>query len=247
VRLIPRDATAATVKVKNNSDRPLAIQMPAAFAGVPVMAQIGGFGPGGGGGGGFGGGGLGGGGFGGGGLGSGGGNQGFGGGFGGGGGGFGGGGLGGGGFGGGGGGFGAGGAGGGGLFNIPPGKEGRVKINIFCLEHGKHDPKPSVEYTIRPLDELTKDPRVTEICRMLAGGEISQPVAQAASWNVANGLSWEQLLVKNRRELMNGYFERFFSPDQVLAAQQVVLVSAQRAEASEPQGESPSLADSLRK
>ena len=73
VRYIPRDAREANVMIRNNTDRPLRIEMPEAFAGVPVLAQFGG-------GGGFGGGQQGGG-FGG------GGNQGQGGGFGGGGGG----------------------------------------------------------------------------------------------------------------------------------------------------------------
>jgi hypothetical protein len=42
VRLIPKDATQATVIIKNKTDRPLSIQMPAAFAGMPVLAQAGG-------------------------------------------------------------------------------------------------------------------------------------------------------------------------------------------------------------
>lgn len=73
VQLIPKDATRANVIFRNQTDQPLRLRLPEAFAGVPVLAQ-GGFG---GGGGGFGGGG-------------GGGQQSFGGGMGGGGGGFGG-------------------------------------------------------------------------------------------------------------------------------------------------------------
>jgi hypothetical protein len=214
-----KDAANANLMFKNNSDKPLAIELPPAFATVPVMAQIGG-GGGGRGGGGFGGGG---GGFGGGGGGFGTGNQGGGGGFGGGGGG--------GGFGGGGGGFGGGrgGGGGGGVFNIPPGRVGKVSVNTFCLEHGKRDPRPRMEYTIKPLTVMSTDKKIYEMCRMLANDEISQPVAQAAAWNVANGLSWEFLLVKNRVELMGGYYERYFTPDQLLIAQKVVEESARRA------------------
>ena len=102
VKLFPKDATQSTVVVKNLTKKPLRIQMPAAFAGMPVLAQADGgdFGD-----------------FGGGGADDqgGGGNQGFGGGFGGGG-------LGGGGFGGGG--FG----GGGGLFNVAPERVHKVKV-----------------------------------------------------------------------------------------------------------------------
>ena len=82
VKLIPKDSTECRVMIRNKTEQPLNVKLPAAFAGVPVLAQFGG---------GRGGGGRGGGGFGG------GGGQGIGGGFGGGGGGRGGGGFGGGG------------------------------------------------------------------------------------------------------------------------------------------------------
>jgi hypothetical protein len=43
--MIPRDARRATIQIKNNTDRPLAVRLPHAFAGVPVLAQIGAFPP----------------------------------------------------------------------------------------------------------------------------------------------------------------------------------------------------------
>lgn len=225
VEVLVRQVSAAKANfiVTNKTDKPLAITMPAAFSTVPVMRQ--GIGAGGGlGGGGFGGGGQGGGGFGGGQGGGfgGGGNQGGGGGFGGGqgGGGFGGGGQGGGGFG-----------GGGGVFNIPPGRVGKVTVKTVCLEEGKPDPKARIKYKIQPLADLNKDPKIFEMLRMLANDEIAQPVAQAAAWNTTDGLSWRQLLVKNRIERMDGSFERYFHPNHVAIAQQVVIASAQRAEA----------------
>ena len=42
VQYIPKDATQANVLIKNKTDKPLKIQLPAAFAGVPVLAQFGG-------------------------------------------------------------------------------------------------------------------------------------------------------------------------------------------------------------
>lgn len=221
-----KDATQANIFVKNNSERPLAINMPPAFATVPVLRQRGG------GGGGFGGGGLGGGGLGGG-LGGQGGfgtgnGQGVGGGFGGGvgGGGFGGGGFGGGGLGGGGGGGGR----GGGVFNIPPGRDGKVAIKTFCLEHGKPDPRPRMDYTIAPIETLSTDPAVAEICQMVANDEVSQNIAQAAAWNLANELSWEFLLNKNRIERMDGSFVRFFAREELIIAQRVIAAAQQRAD-----------------
>ena len=214
VEVIIRATSAAksNLIVKNTSDKPLAIAMPAAFSAVPVLRQ--GFGQQGGGFGGGGGrngqrGGQ---------------QQGIGGGFGGGqqGGGF------GGGFGGGGAG---GGGGGGGVFNIPPGRVGKVSVNTVCLEEGKPDPKSRIDYKVQPLADLNNDPKIFEMVRMLANDEIDQPAVQAAAWNVTDELSWQELLVKNRVELMDGSFERYFHPDHIRLAQQVVTVAAQRAEA----------------
>lgn len=214
-----KSSADANILVKNNSDKPLAIGMPDAFSAVPVMRQ-GGFGGGGGGLGG-GGGGLGGGG---GGLGGGGQQQGIGGGLGGGGGG--------GGFGGGGGGRGGGG-GGGGVFNIPPGKVGKVAIKTVCLEHGKKEPKSHIDYVIQPLEALNNDPKVKEMIKMLAADEVSQKVAQAAAWNVTDQIGWQELSMKNRVESnMGGRTERFFTHNELVFAQRVVAASVERVNAN---------------
>ena len=207
VELIPKDATQASIFVTNLSQEALAIEMPEAFVGVPVLAQAGGFGNGNG----FGN--QGGRGQGNGGGGQQGGNQGFGGG---------------GGQGQQGGGFGNGGGQqggnnlGGGVFNIPPGKRARVKVTTVCLEFHKEDPRPSLKYEIKPVDEYVKDQSVIEMLKMLANDEITQPVAQAAAWHRMDGLSWESLAQHNRKELSNGYFERFFAADHIHWAQQLI-------------------------
>lgn len=217
VRLRMEDSSQGKFIIENKTEEALSIQMPEAFAGVPVMHQIMG-------GGGAGGGGLGGGGFGGGQQG-GGQAQGTGGGFGGG--------QGGGGFGGGqgGGGF------GGGQFNIPAGRIGRIKVNTVCLEFGKEDPAPFRTYTVIPIEKFTNNQALIETCKMLARGEIDQHVAQATAWHIANGLTWEQLLVLNKVELSSGYFERYFHPNHVAMAQRVTVEAVERAknaETSEP-------------
>lgn len=203
VKLIPKDAKEANVLIENKAKQPLEIKLPEAFAGVPVLAQVGGFG-----GGGFGGGNVGGG------LGGGGGggqNQAMGGGMGG---------MGGG-----------GGMGGmGGMFNVAPDKVGKFKVATVCLEHGKADPNPRVAYEIRPIESFTQDHRVAEVCRMLGRGEVPQNAAQAAAWHFTDGLSWEQLAAKDRVKLSNGYTEKYFSPQELAAAMRVTLEAARRAE-----------------
>ena len=119
--------------------------------------------------------------------------------------------------------------GGGGAFNIPPGKVGKVGVKTVCLEHGKKDPKSYIDYKIQPLSKLNNDPKIAEMMTMLANDEVAQPVAQAAAWNVTDDKSWQELSMMNRVESMNGYFERFFTRNQLLFAQQVVTVAEQRA------------------
>jgi hypothetical protein len=219
VDFIPKDATVANLLIKNKTDKPLSIKLPAAVAGVPVLAQFGG--------GGFGGGGLGGGGLGGGGggLGGGGGGQGLGGGLGGGGGG--------GGFGGGGGG-GLGGGGGGGFFNVAPEKTGKIKVPCLCLEHGKPDPTPRMKYKVVPIETLAKDPKVIEVVKMLGRGEVPQNAAQAAAWNLANGMSWNELAAKNRIESRFTGNVRFFNPRELALAMQITSEASKRAKNATP-------------
>lgn len=221
VTLIPKDATHATVVFKNRTDQPLKIELPEAFAGVPVLAQQDGgdFGGGGrrGGRGGDTGGGSGGNNA----------NQSFGGGLGGGGGGLGGGG-------------GGGGFGGGGFFNLPPDTVRKVAIDTVCLEHGKRDPHPRVEYAIQPIESLGKDPAVTQIVGMLARGEINQSVAQAATWNLTDGLSWNELANKVKVNSRYGLRVMYFSPQQVQEAMRVSQWAKSQAKPEEPaQPQSP--------
>ncbi len=236
VRFIAPNAEQSQVLIKNLGDGPVDIQLPPAFGAVHVLAQAGGYGGGGfgGGGGRGGGGGLGGGGFGG------GGGQALGGGFGGAGGGGGlnagalnGAGLGGGG----------GGLGGGGFFRIAEGKTRKLFVNTVCLEHGKPDPNRRFVYKIVPLEKVSGDPKLADLCRLLGQGQVSQPVAQAAAWHLANGLSWDTLQHKNRHESKYTGNTPYFTPAELQLAYQLV----ERCKKAEGQlGQSLSSLSSLR-
>ncbi|MGI8979616.1 MAG: hypothetical protein ACR2FY_10345 [Pirellulaceae bacterium] len=178
--VIPRDSKRVTLQLKNNSELPVTIRLPEAFAAVPVQAQVAGGGLFGGGNGGIG-------------FGQGAGNQA---------GGQGGGqglGMGGGQNGGQNGGFNAGGkrrdrgGAGPGIFNVPAGKVIKVKLTSVCLEYGKPEPSARNEYVVRPIETLCDKPEVVSILRSLSTGEVSQEVAQLAAWNVANEVSFEQI------------------------------------------------------
>jgi hypothetical protein len=194
LKFIPKNAEQATIVVRNLTKKPLSIQMPEAFAGVPVLAQQRGGG---------GGGNRGGGGGGGGGLGGGGGNQGMGGGMGG---------------------MGMGGMGGG-MFNVAPEKVGKIKVTTVCLEHGKKDPNPRVAYEMKPIEAFTQNAELIEVCKMLGRGDLDQSTAQAAAWNLSDGLSWTELANKVKVKHLNGHVEMFFSPQHIRSAMQAVQVA----------------------
>jgi len=132
---------------------------------------------------------------------------------------------------------------GGGFFNVAPEKVGKIKVTTVCLEHGKPDPNPRIPYEIRPIESFTQDQRVIEVCRMLGRGELAQNVAQAATWHLGNGLSWDELAAKDRVKLSNGYTEKFFSPQELAVAARVSQEAVRRAGDKQPayQGEYGSL------
>ncbi len=217
IRFIANDSRSAQVILKNTSGKPLSLKMPSAFAAVPVLAQMGMGGMGGMGGmNGMGGGGMGGGGMG----------QGMGGGFGGGGmGGMGGGGM------GGMGGMGMGGMPAGGAFSIPPEKSKTVKVTTVCLEHGKKEPTNRMKYKLVALDSFSTDPALRAILEGLGRGEVTQKVAQAATWHVANGLSWEQLAAK-KIDRLGRPDDAWFTHGELSLAHRVAAVAAERAAAA---------------
>jgi len=225
LRYIPNDARSAQVIVVNLSRRPLTLRMPAGFAGVPVLAQMGMGGGGGGARGGFGAGGIGGGG----------GGQATGGGMGGGGmGGMGGGGM---------GGMGGGGMGGG-AFSIPPERSRVFKVATVCLEHGKPEPNSRQPYKVGRVASYSSDPRLALVLETLGRGEIPQKVAQAATWHLANGLSWEKLAAEKIDHAGGVPDEPYFSVTELQAAHRMVTLVTQevsRREAAGPPSQSQSV------
>ncbi len=233
VKVVAIGAHQANVILTNKTDAPVTVQLPDHFAAVHVLGQPGGPGL-------FGGGGqLGGGQFGGGqfggpggqfggqqggglGNGQGGGNQAIGGGFNQGGGGSG---LGNLGLNGGGGlngpGFGGGGQAGG-FFRLEPERPRKLEATMVCLEYGKPDPNPRLPYQLVPLEAVTKDKAIAEVCRNVSQGNISQRVAQAMAWHLANGLDWEKLSKINRSESHLTGAERFFTQEEIEQASQLV-------------------------
>ena len=215
--LIYKDATQGSINIKNKTGQPLAIKLPEAFAGVPILAQRGGGGGGGNAGGLLGGGGGGGGS---------GGAQGMGGGMMGGGGGM------------------MGGGMGGGMFNVGPEKVQKVKIAAVCLDHGLRDPHPRIPYKPIPIESYAKDPAIPELIKLMLQGTIDQHSAQAAAWHIQNGLSWDELANKVGVKHIDGRKEPYFLPTHLerafvaTRAAQEQVEKANKAKPTEPSSSS---------
>jgi len=80
-----------------------------------------------------------------------------------------------------------------GIFSIPPEKVGKLKLRTVCLEFGKPEPRPKFPYEIRPLGEVSDNPGLAQVCAVLGQGKVPQRVAQLAAWHLANGKTWAEL------------------------------------------------------
>ena len=218
VKYIPNNAKSAQIIVTNRTSRPLTLRLPVAFAGVPVLAQMGGMGGmGGGNQGGFAAGGIGGGAqtTGGGGMGG----QGMNG-------------MGGGGM----------GMGGGGAFSIPPERSRTFRVPTVCLEYGKREPSSRMPYKFTRTEAFSSDPKLAVVLESLGRGELPQKVAQAAAWHIANGLTWEKLAAEKIDHAGGIPDEPYFSQAELVAAHRVVAVATELAQRRQPTGPSEATA-----
>jgi hypothetical protein len=127
---------------------------------------------------------------------------------------------------------------GGGMFSLPPEKTRVVKVTTVCLEHGKPEPSPLRPYKLVELESYSDDPRLEQLMQSIGKGEISQKVAQAAAWHIANGLTWQQLAAEKIDHAGGDPDEPFFTPAELRAAFKVVEIVTQRAEKAATTGSS---------
>ena len=120
------------------------------------------------------------------------------------------------------GGMGGGGMGGGGFMRVAPEKMRKIAVTTVCLEHGKRDPNPKMAYKIVPIEQFTKKADVRVLCEALGYGQVTQNTAQAAAWNMMDGLTWDQLASKNRIESKYLGNIRWFSQFELRTAMAVV-------------------------
>ncbi|CAN5816347.1 hypothetical protein BH23PLA1_BH23PLA1_01010 [soil metagenome] len=78
-------------------------------------------------------------------------------------------------------------------FTIAPGQAVDLVIPAVCLNYGLPDPTPRDRFELLDVASYTADPRAQLALRSLATLGTSQAVAQAAVWNVFNGMRFQQM------------------------------------------------------
>lgn len=67
-----------------------------------------------------------------------------------------------------------------------------------CLNHGKPDPTPRLNYRLVRVSDYTTDPVLAELIRMVGVGKVNPQAAQAGVTQTDN-MSWQQLTSKGVR------------------------------------------------
>ncbi|NUQ64553.1 MAG: hypothetical protein HUU20_18970 [Pirellulales bacterium] len=129
-------------------------------------------------------------------------------------------------------------------FNIAPEVVGQMKLSSVCLDHGKPNPRPTIQYELRRIDEVTAIPAMHEVCSMLGRGEIGQKAAQAAAWHLNNGLSWEELKKERIHAVFGLQSKIVFTPEQIEEAKKAVKKAEEKSGGSKNQKIASSLSAS---
>ena len=75
-----------------------------------------------------------------------------------------------------------------------------------------------MKYQVVRLKEVSDSPAIEKLCEGLGTGKVSQNVAQASAWHIANGLTWAELAKKPKVVSEYTGVQLFFSNFEVQAA-----------------------------
>jgi hypothetical protein len=113
-----------------------------------------------------------------------------------------------------------------------------LTLRSVCLDHGKDNPRPAMQYQLVPLADYTSDPAVAELLKLYLNGQISQSAAQAAAWHFASDMSWGDLAAKVLRRA-TGARRPYFSATDLSTARHAAATARAEAAGREPEIRSP--------
>ena len=122
-------------------------------------------------------------------------------------------------------------------FCIAPENVAQLRLPTVCLDFGHPDPRPAIPYQLVPIAVVSENKELELLCRQLACDPASQRVAQAVAWYFSNQKSWEELegIVVRRLARPN---RPFFTTDEIRRAKVLVEMLDEAATPSSKQTES---------
>lgn len=109
-----------------------------------------------------------------------------------------------------------------GFMRIPPGKTLRRSATTVCLNHGKPDPRPALEYRVVRLDQTVADPVLIEICAHVGSSALDWASGQAAAWHRTDSIDWKTLKAMPAHRSRYRATRKRFTPHQIESAQAFV-------------------------
>jgi len=88
-------------------------------------------------------------------------------------------------------------------YKLAPKKFIEETVRTVCLEYGKADPTPKMKYEMRPLSDVTTRKEVQVLCELRGNNAVHPDVLQAATWNLNNDMSWDDLNAKQITSMGN--------------------------------------------
>jgi hypothetical protein len=82
---------------------------------------------------------------------------------------------------------------------LAPGKIQRVVVAVMCLEDGRKSPSVAMPYALVPIGCFAQCAEVGEVCKLLGHGMVNWRVAQLAAWHFNNHESWQALAAHRLR------------------------------------------------
>jgi hypothetical protein len=119
--------------------------------------------------------------------------------------------------------------GGGGFFSIPAETVARIPYKSVCLNYGKAEPNPKMNYEIRPVNSFTEDETLQALIGLVGTGNIDPEIAQAAAWHLSDGMSWAELANMREERLDGRQPGPYFAPGKVNAATALVSIAREKA------------------
>lgn len=107
-----------------------------------------------------------------------------------------------------------------GFFSVPPEKTVQIGFNSVCLNYGKKEPHAGMKYKLVKADTVTTDPVLAQFLEDYSPRK-GVEAQQAAAWNLANGLTWEQISQLTDQKVP-GSPTMLFTPGQVKGARELV-------------------------